>query len=223
MRFSFSSVAMLTATLVASTVLTTAAFPQTARAQSKDGTGVVVIDIKYIFDHHERFKQSTDLLKRDAEEYESSLRARQKGIRDKTEAAKDFNPGTPEYKKIEEEVAKMASDLQVDMALKRKEFMEREAKLLYTTYSEVSDRVARFAEENGIALVLRFDSSTINADDRGSVQAGINRSIIYQNRLDITLAVLEQCNREKPAPTGGPGVAPKSAKAPATGVQKKLK
>ena len=106
-------------------------------------------------------------------------------------------------------------------------FMEREAKLLYTTYSEISDRVARFAEKNGISLVLRFDSSAINADDRGSVQAGINRSIIYQRQLDITLAVLEQCNRDKPAAgpaaTGSGGAAPKSAVRPPVGAQRKLK
>jgi Skp family chaperone for outer membrane proteins len=221
-RFSFSSACVLAAALVVAI-----AFPQAARAEGNGGTGVVVIDIKYIFDNHARFKQSTDLLKRDAEEFQSAIRAREKGLREKTEQAKDFNPGTPEYKKVEEEVAKLASDLQVEMALKRKEFMEREAKLLYTTYTEISDRVARFADENGISLVLRFDSSAINADDRGSVQAGINRSIIYQRQLDITLAVLEQCNRDKPAAgpaaTGPGGAAPKSAVRPPVGAQRKLK
>lgn len=216
MRFSFLSAAVLVAVFLGASL----GGRQSARAQAKGATGVVVIDVKYIFENHARFKASMDAMKRDAEEFEGEIRNRQKGLRDKSERVKEFNPGTPDYKKVEEEVAKLLSDLQVDTALKRKEFLEREAKLYFTTYNEISDRVARFAEENGIGLVLRFDSSAIDADDRGSVLQGVNRSIVYQRNLDITVAVLEQCNRQ-PATTGGNPSSASRAPAGAPGGVKK--
>lgn len=212
MRASFLIAAVLGAAILGS-VQCGASFAQ-GQGQSQRGASVVVIDVKYIFENHARFKQAMDVMKRDADEFEGYIRNRQKALRDRSEQGKEFNPGTAEYKKIEEEVAKMASDLQVETALKRKEFLEREARLYFTTYNEISDRVGRFAEENGISLVLRFNSEAINAEDRGSVLQGVNRSVVYQRNLDITLAILEQCNRQQPAPAGG---APSVGRAPKAG------
>jgi Skp family chaperone for outer membrane proteins len=196
-RFSFLCAAALAAACFASFA------GPSALAQSQKGTGVVVIDIKYIFENHARFKQQMEVMKRDAEEFQGYVRNEEKALRDKSEKLKEWKAGSKEYKELEEQIAQQASKLQVDTALKRKEFLEREAKAFFNTYNEICDRVGRFAEENGISLVLRFNSETINAEDRGSVMQGVNRAVVYQRNLDITLAVLEQCNRQQPAAAGG--------------------
>ena len=50
--------------------------------------------------------------------------------------------------------------------------------------------VASLAQQYGIALVLRFDSESINPTDRGEVIKGVNRTVVYHHKLDLTNMVI---------------------------------
>ena len=56
-----------------------------------------------------------------------------------------FNVGSPEYKKLDEELARKMAEFKLKMDRLRKDFMEREAKIYYQTYLEVSDAVKYYA------------------------------------------------------------------------------
>ena len=75
--------------------------------------------------------------------------------------------------------------MQVKMAQKRQEFLEKEARIYYEAYSKVYDEVAKLAARNDIRLVLRFNSEEMKQDDRNSVLQGVNgRSCI--NRISTS-------------------------------------
>ncbi len=189
----------LLATLVA-TVALVGFEAQTASAQNR-GTNVAVIDISYVFKNHERFKKSQEEMKRDVDEFDAFVRSKQKEMRDLAEKLKSWKTGSPQYKQTEEKMARISSDVQVQTQLKRKNFLEREAKLYAQTYREILDQVRIFAEQNRIDLVLRFNSEEIKDDDRQSVLAGVNRSVIYENpQINITGMVLKNINRGQAAP-----------------------
>ena len=120
-------------------------------------------------------------------------------------------PGSLEYKQKEEELARMQSDLQVQVGLKRKEFLEQEARVYFHVYRDIEQVVAQFAQRYRIDLVLRFNGDPMKEDDRASVLQGVNRAIVYQNGRDITQSILAELNRiYPPAPAatspaaGGP-------------------
>jgi Skp family chaperone for outer membrane proteins len=185
------------------------------------GASVVVIDVSYIFKHHVRFKEAQDAMKKEVEQYEESIRVERETITKMAEQLKAYAPESPDYTKLEEQIATRTSKLQLDTARARKEFLTREAKLYYDTYQEVSNLVADFAREHGISLVLRFSSEPIEPDDRNSVLQGINRAVVYQNQLNITSHVLQKVNAGTTPPPGGPNtVAPRSALGPATPTQR---
>ena len=119
-----------------------------------------------------------------------------------------FKPSSLEYKQMEEELARTQSDLQVKVGLKRKEFLEQEARVYYRVYREVEQAVALFAQRNRIGLVLRYNGDEMKEDDRASVLQGVNRAVVYQSNLDVTNFVLQQLNGNShvaPPPTpGGP-------------------
>ena len=52
--------------------------------------------------------------------------------------------------------------------------------------------LSSLSSEYGISLVLRFDSETVDANNRGEVIKGVNRAVVYQQGLDLTSMVIEK-------------------------------
>jgi Skp family chaperone for outer membrane proteins len=169
--------------------------PRPAAAAPQRSPEVVVLDVSKVFKDHARFNQSLEVMKKDVEAFENYIRQERTRINGLVETLKNYNPGTPEYKKVEEDAARITSDLQVQTQLKRKEFMDREAKLYYNTYIEVSRTVERFANEQGMSLVLRYNSEEIDENSRDSVLAGVNNAVVYQYKLDITGVITKLVNQ----------------------------
>ena len=186
-----------------------------AFAQSP-GTKVALVDISLIFQKNQRFSATMEMMKKEIEQFEESVKGRRQALQAKGEALKQYQPGSPEYRRDEASLAKESADLQVDIGLKKKEIMEREAKVYHAAYQEVVNHVAAIARTNGYGIVLRYNSSTIDPTERSSVLAGVNRSIIYQNKLDITELVLRSINSQggaapptAPARPTTPGIPPR--------------
>jgi Skp family chaperone for outer membrane proteins len=168
-------------------------------------TSVAVIDIPQIFKKHIRFQQAISDIKKDIDAYQELLKQEQQKIRVEAEKASQFNPGTPEYKQIEEGVARMRVEQQLEAARRQKEFMEREAKAYFSAYKDVEAAVQEFALRNRVNLVLRYSGEDMDPTKRESIMQGINRFVVYQDRLNITEIILEQVNRGSltKRPTGG--------------------
>jgi Skp family chaperone for outer membrane proteins len=191
---------------LAAAVLAGAAYTQPAAAQGQ-GTSVVVVDVNYILKNHVRFKEAQDAMKKEVEQIEEHIRVERDAIGKMAEQLKVVLPDSPDYKRLEESIAERTSKLQLETARARKEVMGKDAKLMYDTYQEVYNHVANFARQNNISLVLRFSSEPIESDDRNSVFQGINRTVVYQNQLNITPHILRQVNGNAPAPQPTPGPA----------------
>jgi Skp family chaperone for outer membrane proteins len=158
------------------------------------GTSVVVIDIGEVFKQHAQFNKQLTGLKDEMKNLESYYQGEQRRVAQKRDELSTFNPGSAQYKKLEEEAARMVSDLQVEMALKQKNIAEAEAKLYYTTYTEITQHVAEFAERYGISLVLRHNNVQMDPQKRDTVMQGVNRAIVYQQKLDITDEIAKRVN-----------------------------
>ena len=194
----------------------TAARPAIAPvAPRPSGTNVAVIDIGQVFDQHPQFQTQMQNLKKQVEDLDAFLRSEQQRMVKMRDDLQSYAPGSPNYKAKEEEMAHLQSDLQVKMALQRKEFVEKEARVYFDTYNEVYQLVSEVSDRNGIGLVLRFNSEEMKPEDRGSVLNGVNKAVVFQRNLNITKFVVEELKRRypqevssRPTPTkgvGGPG------------------
>jgi Skp family chaperone for outer membrane proteins len=188
-------------------------------AAAPSGTNVAVIDIALIFKHHDRFNAAMGDIKKDIEQFEAYVKDEQRKLKTRAEELQQFTAGTPDYRTKETELAKLQSDLQVQIGMKRKDFLEQEARVYYRVYKEVEGSVAVFAQRYRIGLVLRFNSDDMKEDDRASVLQGVNKAVVWHGNLDITPQIIADLNRrpfnpnEKPAGattpmTTGPGPRP---------------
>jgi len=168
---------------------------------------VAVIDVGYIFKNHTRFKAAMDKMKDEVMAAENALKAERDRINGLMEQLKGFNVGTPEYRKLEGEVAKAQGDFQVNAQLQKKDFMDREAKVYLQVYTEIEKAVGQFAREHGIAVVHRFDGDPVDSADRNRILGSITKPIVYFDpQVDITPDVLRMLNGA--AVAGQPPVQP---------------
>jgi Skp family chaperone for outer membrane proteins len=165
--------------------------PRTAAAPSS----VAVVDISLIFKQHDGFKQRMEQMKQQVQAVEDQLKARHQDFESRRQKLATFRAGSEEYKRGEEELARLQAQLQADTQLKRKEFLEQEARVYYEVYTEVSKEIEAFASSHGISLVLRFSADDIDPADRASVLQGVNRPVVFQRNLNITYDILERLQR----------------------------
>jgi Skp family chaperone for outer membrane proteins len=175
------------------------------------GTNVAVLDVQYVFKNHLRFQQEIEYIRKDIEAFKSWAAQQQQAIQAEAKKLEQFNPGTKEYKDVEETVARQRVNFQLESAKRQKEFLEREAKVYYNIYQEVERAVSDFAARNRIGLVLRYSNEPMDPAKRETIMQGINRLVIYENRLNITDMIVDLVNRGTPPAASAPAIAPTGA------------
>lgn len=199
------------ATLVA--VLFSLGFVTQSTYGQTPGTRVAVIDIAYILKTYEPFKAQRDQSKKDRDDLRRWAATETEKIRAEMSKLQQYKTGSPEYKQTEERIAEMQLRLRLDGAKREKALIEKDTQAYYATYKQIERVVADFAFRNQIGLVLRFNREDIDPTNNDSIMRGINRLVIFQNRLDITDIVLENLPRvqvsDRRGDSGPPPIPPR--------------
>jgi len=179
-------------------------------APSGPPTHVAVIDVGYIFKNHAKFKAMMDRMKDEVMTAENGLKAERDRVNGLVEQLKGFNVGTPEYKKLEAEIANAQSQFNVTAQLQKKEFMDREAKVYLQVYTEIEKAVEQFAKTHRIAVVHRFDGESVDGSDRNQILRSITKPIVYlEPGIDITVDILKMLNTQAGVAAQPAGVPPR--------------
>jgi Skp family chaperone for outer membrane proteins len=168
---------------------------------------VAVVDVTYILDNYARLKHDTDAFKKDMENAEAALKKERDAIAKKAELLKTYKPGTPEFKKTEEEITKADSDWKLKVNRQKGDFAERDAKNFLSAYQALSQQVKLYAERNNISLVLRFNGARPDPANPQAVQMELSKMVMYYDKsVDITDPILAEMNRAAAvaAPPRGP-------------------
>lgn len=169
---------------------------QPGGTQPVAGPRLALIDVTHIFKNHIRFKGMMGDMKNDVKEADNWVKGERIAVGKLAERLQEFNRGTPDYKAMEEEVAKRQADLSVKVQLQRNEFLQREAKIYYNVYQEIWQATDYFARQHNIDMVLRFNGGQVDSARPDEVLSDINKQVVWYNRgLDITDAILAELNR----------------------------
>jgi Skp family chaperone for outer membrane proteins len=163
--------------------------------------GLAVVDISYIFKQHLGFKAKMEGMKQAVEATENQLRVEREQIGKMQERLETFKSGSPEYKQLDDEIAKRKADFNLQASKQRKEFLDQEAKIYFDTAEEISQAVKHYAQQHNIGLVVRFNGDRPDPAVRNDVLQYINRPVVYENNIDITPDVLRLLNSASAANT----------------------
>jgi Skp family chaperone for outer membrane proteins len=167
---------------------------------------VCLVDVNIIFKRHVRLKAQMDDLKKEAEAVQKGFEHEQQELQALRQQLNGMHAGTPDYQRTEEQCVSREANFRGQMALKRKEFVQKEAHLYYNAYLEISEEVRYFCEKNGISLVLNFNGDKIHEENPDDIARGIgNKVVFFQKNLDITGFILPRF--EQPLSSGPQGPA----------------
>ena len=173
---------------------------QTGHAQVTDG--VRVIDIKYIFEHHTRYRATVDGLKKEFEVAAARVQEERKAIIQAEAQLKELQPGSPDFKRMDEDLARRKAEWKIQGDKQLKEFQARQSEINWNVYYELTLAVQEYSKQNNIGLVLQFNGDQPNSRTPQGIAQAISRNIVFvaENR-DITPVILQMCNRgAAPAP-----------------------
>ncbi len=199
------------AVLIAIGIAGTGLSARLAHAQAPAGAQapgpIALVDVNYIFKKHVRLKSQLQELQEEAKKVQEGFEQQMQQLNQEVKNLENFKPGTPDYTHMEEALVSKKAQLQGMIALKRKEFVQKEAHVYYTAYQEISDETKYQCEQRGIILVLNFNGDRVNEANPDDVARGISNKVVYYNKnLDITPLVLQRFLTNAPAhpAVGGP-------------------
>lgn len=206
---------LIAASVLPATVVFAQAGPMKAPAPAAQGSpaatasapAVGLVDIAQVFRQHAGFKQQMEALKQNLADFERDAAQQRQQVQQLQSRQKSIAAGSPEYRQLDETIARSVSQLQVRQELKQKEIREREARAYFETYEQVQGEIARLADQYRLSLILRFDGQEIDEHNPASVMSGLNRQVLFQRNLDLTPFVVSAVNRSAASvsPATSPG------------------
>ncbi len=164
----------------------------------------VLLDVQYVFKHHDGFRAESDQVKADAQRLQAQFKTDGEEIRKFQEKLADFRPGTPDYKAAQEEFTHRVSDFQTRQTMAKQDLELREAQVFNRVYQEVQQEVEYYCANNNVALVLQFNGDPINPDKPADIGRMVTQQVVYHAKsIDITPIILQSI-RARHGWTDGP-------------------
>lgn len=178
------------------TVLAPGLATSTASAQDSAPHRVAVVDVAYIFKNHPGIRAQVAKVEGELKAYDAELKLKREQLQNTAAKLKTLTPGSPDYAALEEQLASMDSKLRLDMARKRKELADAEAKIYFDNYQQIAAGVKFLANHYKINLVLRYNSEEMDKGVGESVIRGVMKNIVYHDAsLDMTPGVMQYLDK----------------------------
>ena len=156
------------------------------------GHRVAVVDVAYIFKNDPGIKAEVAEVENELKSYDGVLKGKRDELKQAAEQLRTFKVGSPEYAAQEELLASMESKLRLDMARKKKELADAEARIYFENYQRIAEGVKFLAQHYRINLVLRYNSEDMDLAKGESVIRGVMKNIVYHDdSLDMTKGVMQ--------------------------------
>jgi Skp family chaperone for outer membrane proteins len=148
---------------------------------------VAVLNMDRVFKTYQPLLDKLTPIKTAAAELEKEVQLRNVELETVVNKLRAAQPGSPEAQKLQQQGAKLQTDLQQYLQKERGDLQKREAAIFLEFYRRLENEVREYAKAKGIKLVIRQQEGSL--DDKQPVPqilASLNRGIIYEDGLDIT-------------------------------------
>ncbi len=157
------------------------------------GPGVVaVLDVFRVFNENAEHSTAMEQIRQSAETVKTSVEGEMQQISSEAQQVMKLEAGSPERNQKEADLEQRQTALRTKARQQELDLLAREAGVYYQTWTRMQQVINAVAQHNNISLVLRFDSAAIDPENRGDVIKGVNRAVIYHDRLDMTDLVIQQ-------------------------------
>ena len=153
---------------------------------------IALVNVDRILKDYKPLNDKLDPLKAEAKELEAAIQVRQAELETVGNQLRQVLPGSPDQQRLQIQLVKMQGDFQRFVTTGRSNLQNKEATTYLTFFRQLDAEISKYAKANGLKLVLRQSATSL--DDGQPLQdvfKALNRSILYEEGLDITDAILK--------------------------------
>jgi Skp family chaperone for outer membrane proteins len=173
---------ILSLTIVAACCLVA---PRFSSAQERLPIGLVNVD--RILKEHKPLQEKLAPLKDTAKELDAAVQVRQTEIEAVGGRLRSAAPGSADQQRLQLQLVKLQNDLQQFITTERQNLQKKEVAVYLGLFRQLDAEIAKIAKARNLKLVLRQqDSSYDEAQPLPDILKALNRSILYQEGLDVT-------------------------------------
>ncbi len=156
---------------------------------------IAVLDLRYVFDNHQRYKQQVEQLRQRVQAAEAELNKQREHLRKLVRERDKYKVDSAQYKQLDAEIARMRANVEAQFRLQQKDFLREEARIQLQIYNEIQAEVRAFAQRHRLTLVIQFNGrQPKNATPREVVRY-VNRLVVYHHPgIDITQQIVQALN-----------------------------
>ena len=166
-----------------------------AHAQGK-GLTIAVVNLDEVLDKYYKKKEFDATLRAQHAKRSEVIQEKQKEIGKLQEDAQMFDLGTEPRKRAEQSLYQKRVELEVYAKVAQDEFTRMQRQYAVKLFEDVRARIARYAQQNGIDLVLKTGDSGITANTIQTIHLEIKlRHVLYAtDTINITSKVIASLN-----------------------------
>ncbi len=182
-----------------------------AAAAARRQVPVAVIDLGYILKNHPTMKQEIERIKAQTEQVGAEFEKKRQGILKMMEELKvNYTEGTPDYMKMEQEIASQDTSFRLEVVRKNKEFEDARAQIFLQVHKEVAFYVKYYCDASGTFVVLKVAREKPDAKKPETIEIAMGQEVFYYQDaadVDITDWVLQQLKANSANTAARPGAA----------------
>jgi Skp family chaperone for outer membrane proteins len=180
----------LAALLIALTTSLAAADDDAANEEHAVGSSdskIGVVDMNYLFKNHAALKHQREDLTAEADLLQAKFESEAKAIEKKGKELKAMTVGSDEYNALESRLITEKAAIQTAIQLKRKEFIQRESRLLFDAYQQIRIDIAKLAKSRHLSIVMNVNRDEMHPENPDEVARGISRNVVwFEDSIDLT-------------------------------------
>lgn len=167
------------------------------KADQAGEVDVALVDVAAVFKQYEAFKQQIEQIKVEVNAAEKRFAASRDEVQEMADKLKGLDKEGEEYLELAKDLLTRQTRLKAVAEKQKQQFMKREADAYAQSYEQIQHEVQQVAKARGIRLVLRYNSTPMDENNRDSVLSAVNKTVVFQDELDITKEVADRLNAEK--------------------------
>ena len=167
---------------------------------------LVAIDMGAVFESHPLFVTQLEGLKQEIRQFEEDQTRQREALSAKFQLLRGQDANSEAYRQGEAEIASQSANLDVQKRLRAKEFAQKEAKIYYQIYTDVSSKVANYCQHHGISTVIHYNSRPMDLQNPQTIMERMGSNVVYARpdwEITQTIKDLCQANAAAVAPASG--------------------
>ncbi|MBL8852978.1 MAG: OmpH family outer membrane protein [Planctomycetaceae bacterium] len=157
-------------------------------------TPIVAIDMGAVFESHPLFVSQLEALKQEIRQFEEDQNRQREALQAKFQTLRGQDASSESFRQTEADIAGQVANLDVQKRLRSKEYAQKEAKIYYDIYTDVSSKVTAYCQHHGLTTVIHYNSRPMDLNNPATIMERIGSNVVYARPdWEITAAIKQLC------------------------------